>query len=53
MLILEAHCQSGVSSTFKHGASACTDPGTAECLVHSNQGFMSRDQDFIGDPFGQ
>lgn len=39
--------------TFILGVGACTDPGTAEYLFHSNEGFMSRDQDPIGDASGQ
>lgn len=53
MLMLELCCQSSVSLTLILGVGACTDPGTAECLFHSNEGFMSRDRDLIGNESGQ
>lgn len=34
---------------FLHNqASTCTVPETAKCLLHSNEGFLSHNQDFIG-----
>lgn len=53
MLMLVICRLSGVFPTFELGVGVCADPGKAECPFHPNQGFMSRDQELIGDVSGQ